>query len=116
MRETAHLLSWLTSSLEKGTVLNCSYTLGGLQNFSSFSYTKDVKGEFPGSPVVRTPHFPGRGTKVLPAVRRGQKKKKKKERWEGLQPHFPNGLYFNILLENQLFGTENTFPIGKHII
>ena len=43
LQETAHLLSCLNSSLEKCTMFNCSYILGGLQNFPSFSYTKDVQ-------------------------------------------------------------------------
>lgn len=42
LQETAHLMSCLTSSLEKYTVLNCSYTLDSLQNFPSFFCTKDV--------------------------------------------------------------------------
>ena len=56
-------------------------------------------GHFPGGPVVRTPRFhcqgcrfdPGRGTKVLQAMRCGQKKKKEGNFFEGAQGTLAEG-------------------------
>ena len=61
-----------------------------------FKGAKGKRGEFPGSPVVRTLHShcrgprfnPWLGTKVLQDVRHGQKKKEKKEK--NLKTNQPN--------------------------
>ena len=88
--------------------------------FLSPWHSKGRQGEFPGGPVVKIPVFhcqggpgliPGRGTKILQAVRRGQKKKKK---WQAVSKKAILGLFSGGSQSHSLSGKSGLTPV-RHL-